>query len=91
MQVTVQSGYAKVTVTMNTHDTIESVMRKITEEVGIPPELQRFIVENENEGDSKGKGRRKGKIICEQYRGCNLKGQGVGWGRNKGKSKKGPY
>jgi hypothetical protein len=42
--------------------TIESVMHQINEELGIPPEQQRFIVENEGEGKGRGKGRGKGNI-----------------------------
>jgi hypothetical protein len=37
-------------------------MHQINEELGIPPEQQRFIVENEGEGKGRGKGRGKGKI-----------------------------
>ena len=58
MQTTIVSGIVTFSVTVNTNDTIESVMHQIHEELGIPPEQQPFIVENEGEGKGKGK-------ICE--------------------------
>ena len=44
MQITIVSGIVTFSVTVNTNDTIESVMHQIHEELGIPPEQQRFIV-----------------------------------------------